>query len=84
GADAEKNGWQVISDTSWEGYEEIPAWVMQGYTTMLAEAQQQMKAMAISKPTHVFVQGGVGALAAATVGYFKQLYYDNPPRFVVT
>lgn len=83
GADAEKNGWQVISDTSWESYEEIPRWVMQGYTTMLAEAQQQMKVMHISKPTHVFVQGGVGALAAAVVGFFKQLYYEAPPRFVV-
>ncbi|NCA84027.1 MAG: diaminopropionate ammonia-lyase [Clostridia bacterium] len=83
GADAKTNGWQVISDTSWEGYEEIPRWVMQGYTTMLAEARQQMAAEGIRQPTHVFVQGGVGALAAATVGYFKQLYYDNPPRFVV-
>ncbi len=83
GADAKENGWQVISDTSWEGYEEIPRWVMQGYTTMLSEAQQQMKTEGLHKPTHVFVQGGVGALAAAVVGFFKQLYYDNPPRFVV-
>ena len=83
GADAEKNGWQVISDTSWESYEEIPRWVMQGYTTMLSEAQQQMKTEGLHKPTHVFVQGGVGALAAAVVGFYKQLYYENPPRFVV-
>jgi diaminopropionate ammonia-lyase len=83
GADAEKNGWQVISDTSWEGYEEMPRWVMQGYTTMLAEAQWQMTDMVIAKPTHVFVQGGVGALAAAVVGFYKQSYFDNPPRFVV-
>jgi diaminopropionate ammonia-lyase len=40
--DAQKNGWQVISDTSWEGYEEIPVWVMQGYTTMFSEVQQQL------------------------------------------
>jgi diaminopropionate ammonia-lyase len=39
--DAHKHGWQVISDTSWEGYEDIPKWVMQGYTTMFSEAQEQ-------------------------------------------
>jgi diaminopropionate ammonia-lyase len=83
GTDAKKNSWQVISDTSWEGYQEIPRWVMQGYTTMLAEARQQMAADGIRQPTHVFVQGGVGALAAATIGYFKQLYYNNPPCFIV-
>ncbi len=39
-ADARANGWQVISDlTSWEGYEDIPRWVMQGYSTMLSEAR---------------------------------------------
>ena len=40
--DADANGWQVISDTSWDGYTDIPSWVMQGYTTMLSEAQEQL------------------------------------------
>ena len=56
-ADAAKNGWQVISDTSWEGYEDIPKWVMQGYTTLLAEAQQELAAQGIDRPTHVFCSG---------------------------
>ena len=48
--DAQKNGWQVISDTSWEGYEEIPVWVMQGYTTMFSEVQQQLVALGELRP----------------------------------
>lgn len=81
--DARENGWQVISDTSWEGYEDIPKWVMQGYTTMFSEIQEQLAALGIVKPSHVFVQAGVGALAAATIGYYRQLFATDCPRFVV-
>jgi len=81
--DAAANGWQVISDTSWDGYEEVPAWVMQGYTTMYQEAQEQFLAQGITKPTHVFVQAGVGALAAATIGFYHQLFGADQPICVV-
>lgn len=69
----------VIQDTAWEGYEEIPSWIMQGYGTMAAEAAEQMA----GRPTHVFVQAGVGSLAGAAAGFFANLFPDNPPRFVV-
>ena len=69
----------VVQDTAWEGYEEIPSWIMQGYGTMAGEAAEQLG----EKPTHVFVQAGVGSLAGAVVGYFANLYPDNPPKFVV-
>ncbi len=81
--EAEKNGWQVISDTSWEGYEDVPCWVMQGYSTMLNEAQEQLAAQGIVKPTHVFVQAGVGALAASVIGFYRQLFGVNDPVAVV-
>ena len=81
--DAEENGWQVISDTSWEGYEDVPKWVMQGYTTMLSEAQEQLAGQGMVKPTHVFVQGGVGALAAATVGFYSSRFGQDRPTTVV-
>ena len=81
--DAAKNGWYIISDTSWDGYEEIPTWIMQGYTSILLESQEQFAGMGISRPTHVFVQAGVGALAASVVGYFTALFPENPPIFVV-
>ena len=81
--DAQKNGWYVVSDTSWPGYEKIPTWIMQGYTSMLLEVQEQFAAMGITKPTHVFVQAGVGAMAASVVGFYSALFPDDPPLFVV-
>ena len=81
--DADANGWQVISDTSWEGYTDIPSWVMQGYTTMLSEAQEQLAGTGIVKPTHVFVQAGVGALAAATTGFYSSRFGADRPTTVV-
>ena len=81
--DADANGWQVISDTSWEGYTDIPSWVMQGYTTMLTEAQEQLAGTGIVKPTHVFVQAGVGALAAATAGFYSSRFGADRPTTVV-
>ncbi len=72
--DAQRSGWEVVSDTSWEGYEAIPKWVMQGYTTMLSEAQEQLAAQGLSHPTHIFVQAGVGSLAAATIGFYHNLF----------
>lgn len=73
----------VIQDTAWEGYEEIPGWIMQGYGTMASEAAYQLKAAGIDRPTHVFVQAGVGSLAGAVVGFFTNLYPDNPPVMTV-
>ncbi|NBI68447.1 diaminopropionate ammonia-lyase [Pseudoflavonifractor sp. 60] len=69
----------VVQDTAWEGYEEIPSWIMQGYGTIAAEAAQQLG----EKPTHVLVQAGVGSLAGAVVGYFANLYPSDPPKFIV-
>lgn len=73
----------VVQDTAWEGYEEIPSWIMQGYGSMAGEAAQQLRELAVNRPTHVFVQAGVGSLAGAVVGYFTNLYPENPPKFIV-
>ena len=73
----------VVQDTAWGGYEEIPAWIMQGYGTMANEAAEQLRQLEVNRPTHVFVQAGVGSLAGAVVGYFTNLYPNNPPKFVV-
>lgn len=73
----------VVQDTAWKGYEEIPSWIMQGYGTMALEADQQLNALGIDRPTHVFVQAGVGSLAGAMQGYFANKYPDNPPTVVV-
>jgi diaminopropionate ammonia-lyase len=76
---ADKNGWTIVSDTSWPGYERIPALVMQGYTAMVREALRQLP----EPPTHVFVQAGVGGVAAAVAGHLAMALADQRPRFVV-
>ncbi len=73
----------VVQDTAWEGYEEIPSWIMQGYGTMALEASNQLKELGTDCPTHVFVQAGVGSLAGAVQGYFANMYPENPPTVVV-
>ncbi len=73
----------IVQDTAWDGYEEIPAWIMRGYGTMAMEVGEQLKAQGCERPTHIFVQAGVGSLAGAVVGYFSNLYADNLPTFVV-
>lgn len=73
----------IVQDTAWDGYEDIPGWIMQGYGTMAAEACEQLRALAVNRPTHVFVQAGVGSLAGAVVGYFANLFPDNPPKMIV-
>ncbi|MEW8956223.1 diaminopropionate ammonia-lyase [Clostridium sp.] len=78
----ETNG-VVVQDTAWEGYEEIPAWIMQGYGTMALEALEQLKEYGVDRPTHIFVQAGVGSLAGAVQGVFASVYKDNCPTTVV-
>ncbi len=77
-AEADPNG-VMVQDTAWAGYEKIPTWIMQGYGTMAMEAGEQIQADGCDRPTHIFVQAGVGSLAGAVQGYFANLYPDNPP-----
>ena len=77
-ADAVANGWLVVSDTSYEGYTDIPRDVMQGYSLMAEEALAQS-----AVPTHVFVQGGIGGLAAAICSYFWERFGPDRPRFII-
>lgn len=81
--DAEAHGWQIVSDTSWPGYEEIPQWVMQGYTTLLAEAQEQLAGQGVARPTHIFLQAGVGAFAAAMIAFYKKIFGAAAPMSIV-
>ena len=65
---AVEKGWVMVQDTAWEGYTDIPLWIMQGYTTMGYEIVQQLEAMGAEKPTHVFLQAGVGSMAGDVFG----------------
>ncbi len=77
---ANENGWTIISDTSWEGYDSVPRSVMRGYCVLAHEAIAQQAAQA---PTHVFVQAGVGGLAAAVIGYLWAVLPERPTFIVV-
>ncbi|MGB1237991.1 MAG: diaminopropionate ammonia-lyase [Pseudomonadales bacterium] len=79
-SDAKQFGRIIVSDTSYEGYMEVPKDVALGYTVMLSEVVEQLGG---EIPTHVFVQGGVGGLASAVAGYFWDLWGERRPRFVV-
>jgi diaminopropionate ammonia-lyase len=74
-----QRGWTVVSDTSWPGYERIPGLVMQGYTAIVREALRALPA----PPTHVFVQAGVGGVAAALAAHLAIVLGDKRPTFVV-
>ena len=74
-------GWQVISDTGYAGYEEIPRQVMQGYAAMAEEITRQLPPGA--KPTHLFLQAGCGGLAAAVVAHLWESWQASRPRLIV-
>ncbi len=79
--DAARNGWQVISDTTWEGYQEIPRHVMHGYGVMMSEMLAQLPEGEL--PTHIFIQAGVGGLPAAAAGYLWLEYDALRPKVIV-
>ena len=79
---AREKGYVVIQDTAWDGYEEFPTWIMQGYMTLASEALEQLRARG-SKVTHCFLQAGVGAFAGAVAGHFKAILGDEAPRCVI-
>lgn len=71
---ADEEGWIVVSDTSYPGYTEIPKDVMQGYELMVAEALESLD----QAPTHVFVQTGVGGMAAAVAAHLIRKLPERP------
>ena len=76
---AETEGWHVVSDTSYAGYTEVPRDVMQGYRLMAEEAAATLP----RPPSHAFVQGGVGGMAAAVSAQMRATHGADAPRLVV-
>ena len=70
----------LVQDDAWEGYEEVPAWVVEGYSTMLTEIDEQLHAAGCDGPDLVVVPVGVGSLAQATVSHFKAKGKEKVPR----
>jgi diaminopropionate ammonia-lyase len=78
--ESQRNGWLLIQDTTREGYEKIPIWIMQGYATMMDEVCEQMRER---MPSHVFVQCGVGSFSAAIQAYLVQKFGESRPVLIV-
>ena len=81
---AAAHGWQVIADTSYDGYEDIPRDVMQGYGAIAEEIVEQTSAQRgrAGAFTHVFLQGGVGGMAAGLASYFWEYHGPQRPCFI--
>lgn len=78
-SEAEANGWFVVSDTSWPGYSLPPRDVMAGYGVMVREIIETVD----RAPTHVFLQGGVGGLAAGVIAAMRQCWSDDRTRVII-
>ena len=76
---SKENNWEIVQDVSWEGYKEVPKLIMAGYTIMIKEIIDQVDANSI---THVFLQAGVGGMAAAMIAGFAKLS-KNVPKFII-
>lgn len=76
---AQKNNWPIIQDTSWEGYEDIPKWIMQGYATIAYEISKQISVI----PTHVFLQAGTGSFCSSIIAYLSSFYGSKSPKIIV-
>ena len=80
---AKENGWILTQDTAWDGYEEIPTRIMQGYTTIAREIDAQLAELGEDAPTHILLQAGVGSFAAAMLGYYAAKRGDACPVSVI-
>jgi diaminopropionate ammonia-lyase len=81
--DATKNGWQLVQDTAWEGYEEIPAHIMAGYLTHFMEMENSLHFKEKPEVDFVFLQAGVGTWAGAAVWYYLNRYSKNKPTLII-
>ena len=73
------NNWEIVQDVSWKGYKEIPKLIMAGYTIMIKEIMDQNKKDPF---THVFLQAGVGGMAAAMIAGFAK-FSNHIPKFII-
>ena len=79
----QEKGWVMVQDTAWDGYEDIPTWIMQGYMTLAVEAFAQLVESNAQMPTHVFLQAGVGSFAGAVTGYLVEKMKEKAPTIIV-
>lgn len=76
---AKEKGYVIVQDTAWQGYEEIPLWIMQGYAAIAKEIADQTKEV----PKHLVLQGGVGSFAAGIAAYYLKRYRNQAPKLII-
>lgn len=76
---ADEKGYYLVQDTAWDGYEDVPNFISQGYTIMAKEALDELNKLGIEKPTHLFLQAGVGSMAGSVLGYMVNRFDKKPP-----
>ncbi|MBP7111090.1 MAG: diaminopropionate ammonia-lyase [Firmicutes bacterium] len=76
-------GFFVVQDQAWEGYEEVPTWIMHGYLTIMQEIMEQLKASGDGMPTHVLLQAGVGSFAGSMIAYLEHAMGEDMPKVVL-
>ena len=79
---AKENNWIMVQDTAWKGYEKIPLWIMQGYSTIMSEIIEELEKFK-EKPTHVFLQAGVGSFAGAMQALLTEIYGKEEPITII-
>lgn len=80
---ADEHGGIMVQDTAWEGYEKIPNWITQGYATMANESYEQLRLEGCRRPTHIFLQAGVGSMAGAVLGYYANVFKEKCPNTII-
>ena len=79
----EEHGGVIVQDTSWEGYRDIPLWIMQGYAVVLDEVADQLQSAGVQYPDVAFLQAGVGSFAGGAAAAIAERYGDKRPRVAV-
>ena len=80
---AKENNWVLIQDTAWDGYEKLPLFIMQGYTTIVAEIVKQLNDKSFRKISHVILQGGVGSFAGAIAAAIYHSTLGSAPKIII-
>ena len=75
---SQMNGWEIIQDVAWEGYEEVPRLTMSGYSVMIKEISIQTDQYI----THVFLQAGVGGMASGAIAGIAK-YFKRIPKIII-
>jgi diaminopropionate ammonia-lyase len=72
----------IVSDFAWEGYEQTPRWVLEGYSSIFWEIDEELSRLGETPPDVIFVQVGCGAFAASVVQHYRRADLKQPSKIV--